>query len=200
LSDSGFTLQRNHVAEFTRDRERRLVIIDIAVPRNVDPAVCELPGVALHNIDQLNEFVLRNAKQQHDLVVRAEKILRHESAGFFRQVASERVNPMVAEFRAHLGQVCSEEMERLSEEYGPFTEEQHEILNALAEHVVQRIASSLARTLASPPSVLEQETLANFLQGLFQVEAGVDTEALQAGQDHEQEDGSAPRTASGEPK
>ncbi len=83
LPDSSFTLQRNHVAEFTRDRERRLVIIDTAVPRNVDPAVCELPGVALHNIDQLNEFVLRNAKQQHNLVVRAEKILRHESRWIF---------------------------------------------------------------------------------------------------------------------
>ncbi len=107
---------------------------------------------------------------------------------------------MVAEFRAHLGQVCSEELERLNEEYGPFTEEQHEILNALAEHVMQRIASSLARSLADPPSALEQETLANFLQGLFHAEAGVGTAAMRAGQGHEQEEGNAPCAASGEPK
>ena len=171
LPDAGFALQRNHVAEFTRDRDRRLVIIDTAVPRNVDPAVCELPGVVLQNIDQLNEFVLRNAKQQHNLVVQAEEILRREAAGFLTQMASEQVNPMVAEFRSHLGRVCSEELERLNEEYGPFTEEQHEVLNALAEHVMQRIASSMARALADPPSALEQETISNLLHGMFHVEA-----------------------------
>jgi glutamyl-tRNA reductase len=197
LPDASFALQRNHVAEFTRDRERRLVIIDTAVPRNVDPAVCELPGVALQNIDQLNEFVLRNAKQQHNLVVQAEKILRREAAGFLGQVASERVNPMVADFRSRLWRVCSEELERLNEEYGPFTEEQHEILNTLAEHVMQRIASSLARTLADPPNASEQETLANFLQGLFQVEAVMGTPVAKAGQGPEQER-SAPCAAAGE--
>jgi glutamyl-tRNA reductase len=188
LPDAGFALQRNHVAEFTRDRDCRLVIIDTAVPRNVDPAVCELPGVELQNIDQLNEFVLRNAKQQHNLVVQAEKILHREAAGFLRQVASERVNPMVAEFRSHLGRVCSEELERLNEEYGPFTEEQHEVLNALAEQVKQRIASSLARTLADPPSALEHETLSNLLQGLFHAEAAMGTPAAEAGQGPEQEE------------
>jgi glutamyl-tRNA reductase len=197
LPDASFALQRNHVAEFTRDRDRQLVIIDTAVPRNVDPAVCELPAVALQNIDQLNEFVLRNAKQQHNLVVQAEKILRREAAGFLGQVASERVNPMVADFRSRLWRVCSEELERLNEDYGPFTEEQHEILNTLAEHVMQRIASSLARTLADPPNASEQETLANLLQGLFQVEAAMGTPAAKAGHGPEQER-SAPCAASGE--
>ncbi len=192
LSDTGFSLQRNHVAEFTRDRERRLVIIDTAVPRNVDPAACELPGVVLQNIDQLNEFILRNAKQQHNLVVQAEKILRCEATGFLAQMASEQVNPMVAEFRSHLGRVCSEELERVNEEYGPFTEEQHEVLNALAERVMQRIASSLSRTLADPPSALEQETLSNLLQGMFHVEAAKGASASEA------EEQAVPCPASGE--
>jgi hypothetical protein len=95
---------------------------------------------------------------------------------------------MVAEFRSHLGRVCSEELERLNEEYGPFTEEQHEVLNALAEHVKQRIASSLARTLADPPSALEQETLSNLLQGLFHAEAAMGTPAAETGQGPEQEE------------
>jgi hypothetical protein len=104
---------------------------------------------------------------------------------------------MVADFRSRLWRVCSEELERLNEEYGPFTEEQHEILNTLAEHVMQRIASSLARTLADPPNASEQETLANFLQGLFQVEAAMNTPVTKAGQGPEQER-SAPCAASRE--
>ena len=154
----------------------------MAMPRNVDPAVCELPGVTLQNIDQLNEFVQRNAKQQHNLVVQAEKILRREAAGFLEQVTSEQVNPVVANFRSRLWRVCSEELERLNEEYGPFTEEQYEVLNALAEHVMQRIAGSLARTLADPPDASEQETIANLLHGLFQVEGVLSASAAAAGQ------------------
>jgi len=108
------------------------------------------------------------------------------------------VNPLVAEFRSHLGRVCSEELERLNEEYGPFTEEQHEVLNALAEHVMQRIASSLARTLADPPSTLQQEALSNLLQGLFHVEAALGTSAAEAVQGPAQAGHGVPCAASGE--
>lgn len=169
LPDAPFALRRNQLADLIRERKNRLVIIDTCVPRNVDPSVAELPGVVLRDIDQLNEFVLRNARQQHTLF-QAGKILQQEAAGFLKEVASLKVNPLVAEFRSHLERVCSEELQRLSEEYGPFTEEQHAVLNILAEHIRQRIASSLARTLTEAPDNLEQEALSNFLQGLFRAE------------------------------
>ena len=184
-----------HVAEFTRERDRRLVIIDTAMPRNVDPAVCELPGVTLQNIDQLNDFVQRNAKQQHNLVVQAEKILRREAAGFLKQVTSEQVNPMVAKFRSQLGRVCSEEMERLNEEYGPFTQEQYEVLNALAENLMQRISGSISRTLADQADA-EQETISNLLRGMFQVEGVLNASAAAAGQGVSQEEQILPCAAS----
>jgi glutamyl-tRNA reductase len=198
VPDAAFALQRSHVAEFIRERDRQLVIIDTAMPRNVDPAVCELPKVTLQNIDQLNEFVLRNAKQQHNVVVQAEKILRCEAAGFLKQVTSEQVNPVVAKFRAQLGRICSEELERLNEEYGPFTQEQYEVLNALGEHVMQRIAGSLSRILADQPSALEQETLLNLLHGMFHVEAVLSASAAAGGQDAAQREQTAPCAASGE--
>ncbi len=171
LPDAGFALQRIHVAEFARGRERRLVMIDTAVPRNVDPSACDVPGVVLENIDQLNEFVLRNAKQQHNLVVQAEKIISREDAGFLGRVASAQVNPVIVGFRSHLERICSEELERLNETYGPFTEEQHQVLNVLAEHLMQRIAGSLSRTLADSASTSEEEMLSNMLHGMFHVEA-----------------------------
>ena len=186
-TDAAFLIQATHVAEYTRERDRPLVIIDMAMPRNVDPAVCELPMVTLQNIDQLNEFVLRNAKQQHNLVVQAEEILRREAAGFLKQVTSEQVNPVVAKFRSQLGRICSEELERLNDEYGPFTQEQYEVLNALAEHLMQRISGSVSRTLADQADAV-QETLSNLLHGMFQVEGVLSASAAAVGQGAEQEE------------
>jgi glutamyl-tRNA reductase len=137
--------------------------------------------VTLQNIDQLNEFVLRNAKQQHNLVVQAEEILRREAAGFLRQVTSEQVNPVVAKFRSQLGRICSEELERLNDEYGPFTQEQYEVLNALAEHLMQRISGSVSRTLADRAEA-EQEALSNLLRGMFQAEAVLSPSAAEQGE------------------
>ena len=196
--DAAFVLQRNHVAEFAAGRDRRLVIIDAAMPRNVDPSVCELPKVTLKNVDRLNEFILHNGKQQHNLVVQAEQILGREAAGFLPLVRSEQVNPVVAEFRSQLGRVCSEELERLNDEYGPFTQEQHGVLHALADHVVQRIVGALSRTLADPPSSLEQETVSNLLHGLFYRESGLSVAAAAAGQSSAQGGQSIPCAASEE--
>jgi glutamyl-tRNA reductase len=61
---------------------RPLVVIDIAVPRDVDPRVGELPGIRLHNIDDLQRIVEANLNGRRQEAARAELIVAHELERF----------------------------------------------------------------------------------------------------------------------
>jgi glutamyl-tRNA reductase len=79
--------------------ERQLLLIDIAVPRDVEPECREIPGVTLHDIDDFQQIVERNASGREAEARRAEPILEAEQDRFERWLASLAVVPTVASLR-----------------------------------------------------------------------------------------------------
>ena len=77
----------------------------------------------------------------------ANKIVADEVLGFRRRLMAERVIPTVVALRQRLEELCQQEVEFLRKEYGPFTDDQDQVLTTLASHITQRIAGSLAREL-----------------------------------------------------
>jgi glutamyl-tRNA reductase len=69
---------------------RRLVVIDIGVPRDVDPRVGELPGVRLHDIDDLERLATANLDGRHAEARRAEAIVDEEVRRFARRAGGRR--------------------------------------------------------------------------------------------------------------
>ena len=83
---------------------------------------------------------------------------------------AERVVPTIVALRLRLEEVCRQELETLRQEFGPFTEDQNQVLTALTAHITQRIAGSLARELKELPERNEQDVLASALTRLFHLE------------------------------
>jgi len=90
--------------------------------------------------------------------------------GFRRRLLAERAVPTIVALRQRLDDLCHQEVEFLRQEFGPFTEEQDDILTTLASHIAQRIASSLARELRELPDRTGQEMLTVAVQKLFQLD------------------------------
>lgn len=88
-SASDFVL---NASDFDDEKER--LVIDFAVPRNVEPQVAELPGVVLLTIDELNGKLLQNLRHRKDVLVEAEPILL-ETLQFFKDYL--QTEPAVAE-------------------------------------------------------------------------------------------------------
>ncbi len=130
---------------------RPLVLIDIAVPRDIDPGVREIEGMRLFDIDDLEQAVRRNSGERHAAAAAAEKIICAEVSGFRRRLAAEQSVPAFAALRHYLDELCRQELELLRKEFGPFTADQDQAMTAFAAHVMQRIASSLARELKESP-------------------------------------------------
>ncbi|HZP57768.1 MAG TPA: glutamyl-tRNA reductase [Dehalococcoidia bacterium] len=91
---------------------RPLLVIDIAVPRDVDPAVRDLPGVQLHDIDGLQEIANANHNLRKRELQQVEAIIDEEVARYAEWLRSLEVVPTVAALRARAEAVRQTELER----------------------------------------------------------------------------------------
>jgi glutamyl-tRNA reductase len=98
-------------AAMAQRAERPLFVLDLALPRDVDPAVRALPGVTLVDLDSLRS-VLEDAEVERD-VESARRIVTDEVATFLTRQRSERVAPTVAALRARAQEVVDAELARL---------------------------------------------------------------------------------------
>jgi glutamyl-tRNA reductase len=166
-----YILSRKEAEAIAKQREHKpMVVIDIAVPRDIDPAVREVEGIHLFDMDDLEEVVKHNAVGRRAAAEAAEEVVQAEVQGFRRKLMAERVVPTIVALRQRLDDLCRQELEVLREEFGPFTEDQNQALTTLTNHITQRIAGSLARELKELPERNEQEALAAAVKRLFQLE------------------------------
>ncbi len=80
---------------------RPLLLIDIAVPRDIEPRCGDLPGVSLYDIDDLQGVVARNLGIREEEVPQAEEIVEEEIRRFARWLGQLEVLPTVSALREH---------------------------------------------------------------------------------------------------
>jgi len=164
-------LSRDEAEVIARERKQQpLVIVDIALPRDVDPQVREVAGIFLYDIDDLNQVVQHNAGEREQAAAEAQKIVAAEAQGFRSKLLAERVVPTIIALRNRLDEICRQELDSFRQECGPFSKDEDEILQAVTTRVTQRIAGSLARELKELPERMEQEQMTAAVQRLFHLE------------------------------
>jgi glutamyl-tRNA reductase len=93
---------REELAQVMRERDHRpLLLIDIAVPRDIDPACAELDGVSLYDIDDLQAVIARNLDSRASEIPRAQEIIEQEIQRFARWLGQLDVLPTVSALREH---------------------------------------------------------------------------------------------------
>lgn len=147
-------------------KDNNLVVVDLAVPRTVDPSVRMLEGITVYDHDDLCCAMDKREQRLHMLPV-AERIVAEQAAGFRNKLLSESTLPTISAMRERLELICRQEMDQLKEQFGPFTLDQVSALEALSSHITQRISATLARQLKQMPGSPE---LTNALQQLFETE------------------------------
>ncbi|MGA2981017.1 MAG: glutamyl-tRNA reductase [Terriglobales bacterium] len=147
-----------------------LVIVDLAIPRNVDPEVRNVKDVFLYDLDDLENVPDHNAGERDAAAAAAQKILYAEAQGFRRKLMAERTVPTIVALRQRLDEICRKELDAFREENGPFSKDQDEMLNGVMSRMTQRIAGSLARELKELPEKVEQERMTTALQRLFHLQ------------------------------
>ncbi len=150
-----YILRREDMKRVIEARKNKPVfIIDIAVPRNVEPAINELDNVFLYDIDDLQRVVNENMKGRLKMAEEAEQIVAEEVERMMSRLKAREIAPMIVSLQEQLEQVRVGEIERVRGKLGKLTPEQEEAINALTRGIVNKIAhgpiSELRRQAAQP--------------------------------------------------
>jgi len=164
-------LTREEAERIAIERNRvELVILDIGMPRDVEPDVRRVDGILLYDLEGLERAVRSDAEEQVSAAAEGEKMIAAEAQAFRGKLQAESVVPTIVALRRRLDQICRQELESFIEERGPFTREQDQSLHAITAQVIQKIASSLARELKELPEKEEQEKMTAAVTRLFHLE------------------------------
>jgi glutamyl-tRNA reductase len=146
---------------------RPLLIVDVAVPRDIDPAAGALDGVTLLDMDDLRAFAdLAMEDRRHELP-RVEQILAAEVDRYFEVAAQREVAPLVAAFRARAEEIRLKELMRLSGRLGDLDERQAGAVEALTKGLVAKLLHDPTVNLKVAAGSPRGEQLAHALQQLF---------------------------------
>jgi glutamyl-tRNA reductase len=122
-----------------RGAERPLVMIDIAVPRDVDPAVRELAGVALYDMDDLQREVARNLSVREAEAVRAEAIVARDVERFRAWLASLDVLPTIRGLRERADEIVEQVLSENATRWESLSDADRERLTAMSRALVARL-------------------------------------------------------------
>jgi len=118
---------------------RPLLLVDIAVPRDIDPAAGELPGLRLYDIDDLQARVARNRSVRTGEAVRAEAIVDEELRSFAAWLGSLEVLPTVAALREHGDAIAEQVLAENAGRWENLSERDLERVRAVARATVNRL-------------------------------------------------------------
>ena len=127
--------------------ERPLVVLDLAVPRNVDPAARDLQGVRLFDLDDLRLQHCPAAVGSAPALEEAEALVRAEVSQFRKTLRNRTAAPHLAELHRLGDRLAQEETDRTLAALGPLSESQQDLVREMAERLVRRLLYPASRKI-----------------------------------------------------
>jgi glutamyl-tRNA reductase len=165
-------LTREEAEYLAAERNRvTLAILDLNVPRDIDPEVRRVDGILLHDIETLEHAYERDTEQTRAITAEGENIIAAEVAAFGRRLKTDEGAPTTMNLRRRLDELCRQELDSFLEERGPVSREQDRNLHAITGQLTQRIASFLAQELRDVQEKEEQERMTSAISRLFHLDS-----------------------------
>jgi glutamyl-tRNA reductase len=139
-SAPGFVITREHAEQGIAARKGApLFVIDLAVPRDVDPSVGDLDGCFLYDIDDLEAVVAESLAGRRREADRAEAIVAAEAARFRDWLASLDVVPAIASLREHAEAIRAAELAKAEGRLGGLSDSERRTVESLTRQIVNKL-------------------------------------------------------------
>ena len=157
-------LTRSLIQDVMRPRRQRpLFIIDIAVPRDVEPSVGDLDQVFLYNIDDLQGIVKENLARRSGELERAESIVEEEVHKFMAWIQSREIIPTVVALRERFETIRQSELARLDAKLSNLPPEARDRVDEITQLIVQKLLLTPTEQLKS---LRDESTVAAYSDAL----------------------------------
>src|SRR4051812_40923396 len=160
--------RKEHGEQFmSRRRNRPMFFIDIAVPRDVDPAINELDGIFVYDIDDLQSVVSSHVSDRKREAVRAEEIVAVEVERFSERLQTHDVVPTILSMQEYFENIRQAEIDRHRSKFGVITPEQELAIDALTRAMVNKIMHMPIVTLKTAAKNQEASTVVDLIRKVF---------------------------------
>jgi glutamyl-tRNA reductase len=153
-----------------RRKNRPMFLIDIAVPRNIEPDVNKLDNVFLYDIDDLDKTVQSNIEGRNQTAVEAEEIIREEVERMMQRLKTREAAPTIVSLQEQLENVRRNEIDRMRARLGPMTPQQEEAIENITRGIINKIAHGPITELRRTASHPEGAHLSDLIRKLFRLE------------------------------
>ena len=126
-------------AVMRRRRQKPMFFIDIAIPRDIDPAVNDVENVYLFTVDDLQEVVASNLQQRSEEAKKAEEIVSEEIGQFFKWLSSLDVTPTIVALRSKFDEIRRAELEKTLANWKELPPDGQKRLEALTNAIMNKL-------------------------------------------------------------
>ena len=152
-----------------RRKNKPIFFIDIAVPRDIDPAVNQIDNAFLYDIDDLQQVIDANLKERFKEAMRAEQIVDDEVEAFCLKMQTQDVVPTIVQLRESLEKVRRDEIERNRRHLKDLSPEQQAAVDQITKSIVNKILHPPIEQLKQMAHDPQGADLADLIRKIFNV-------------------------------
>jgi glutamyl-tRNA reductase len=149
--------------------DREILVVDVAVPRDVDPAAADIPGVTILDMDDLRAFAEAGMAERRREVASVESMCAEELERYLSVISAREVAPLVSRLHEQSEDIRVAELDRLRARLGDLDERQLEALDALTKGIVAKLLHQPTVRLKDAAGSPRGERLAEALRDLFEL-------------------------------
>ncbi len=153
-----------------RRNNNPLLLIDIAVPRDVDADVAKLENVTLYDIDEMQNVIDKNLEERKVKALAAEEIVEEEMDNFFAWLNSLFIIPTIVSLQKKAEKIKSDEMERAINRLGSITYKEEKIIGSMASSIVKQLLHDPIIALKHYANSSQGHMYSEICQNLFNLE------------------------------
>ncbi|MEW6243770.1 MAG: glutamyl-tRNA reductase [Bacillota bacterium] len=167
---SHYVVKLDDFAPMMEARKKDIFLIDIAVPRDIDPRIGDLPGVTLCDIDDLKNVIDANLAERKKAAVAAEAIVEAQLHEFVRWLGTQFVVPTISALRAKAEEITAVELKRAMDRLGKLSDREIKVICKLANSIANQLLHDPITRLKAYAVTPQGHLYTEVFQNLFGLE------------------------------
>ena len=151
-------------------RTAPILIVDIALPRDVAASVADLPGVTLRDLDHLSQWAQRGIDKRSSEVGQVRTIIGQEVDRYLLDQTQRQAAPLVAQLRKYVEDIRQAEVERFDAGLAALTPEQRELVESISHGIINKMLHAPSVRLREAAGTPQGERLSAAVRDLFSLE------------------------------
>lgn len=136
----GYVLTKNDIQSYVQKRKSRpLFMMDIAVPRDLDPEISGLPNVFLYDIDDLEHIVDKHLQERKKEAAKIEVMISSEITAFDQWTKTLGVSPLISALQTKANQIHEETMENMLKKLTDLDEREIKVIRKFTKSIVNQV-------------------------------------------------------------